>query len=147
MKGRYAALFYDLTDETFMRYFLFVQGSPYSTQACHSAYRFCQHLANETDHQIDGVFFYQDSVLIANRLTQIPRDEVNIQQQWQQLAQQHAFPLFVCIAAAVRRGIISESEKVRYEVNHGTLADDFQLEGLGSFTQLITTSDKTITFR
>lgn len=130
-----------------MKYSILIQGSPFSTKACHSAYTFSQTLLAATTHQLEGVFFYGDSVLIANKLMQPPRDEYNITSAWQQLAEQHNIPLYICIAAAVRRGIINETEMQRYELSGHTLAAPFQLEGLGSLVQLMTTTDRLITFR
>ncbi|MCZ2723227.1 sulfurtransferase complex subunit TusD [Marinomonas sp. 15G1-11] len=130
-----------------MQYTLFIQGSPFSSKACHSAYRFAQALLNSTQHSIEGVFFYEDSVLIANALMQPPRDEANISILWQELAKQHSINLYVCIAAALRRGVINESEMVRHELTQHSLAEGFQLEGLGTLVHLINNSHKTITFR
>ena len=96
---------------------------------------------------IKGVFFYEDAVLIGNQTAQPPRDEINLTKAWQEIAEQHSIPLYLCIAAAVRRGIINESESRRYELEQHTLAQHFQLEGLGTLVDLMNTTNKIIQFR
>jgi tRNA 2-thiouridine synthesizing protein D len=130
-----------------MQYALLITGSPYQTKACHSALRFIKAALSEYPNSIKGVFFYEDAVLIGNKIAQPPRDEINLTQAWQEIAQQYKIPLYLCIAAAVRRGIISDSESHRYELEQHTLADCFQLEGLGTLVELMNTTDKIIQFR
>ena len=81
-----------------MQYTLFIQGSPFSTKACHSAYRFAAAALDSDQNSINGVFFYEDSVLIASALMQPPRDEANISILWQELSKKHSISLYVCIA-------------------------------------------------
>ncbi|GGN31265.1 MULTISPECIES: sulfurtransferase complex subunit TusD [Marinomonas] len=130
-----------------MQYTLLITGSPYQTKACHSALRFIKAALLEYPNSIKGVFFYEDAVLIGNQIAQPPRDEINITQAWQDIAQQHNIPLYLCIAAAVRRGIINDTESRRYELEQHTLAEGFQLEGLGTFVDLMNTTNKVIQFR
>ena len=92
-------------------------------------------------------FFYQDSVLIGNRFNQNPRDEFDIQAAWQSLSKDYGIELTLCIAAAVRRGIISESESKRYELESASLAPQFQLEGLGTLVSFMNDCDKIISFK
>lgn len=129
-----------------MRYTILVTGSPYQTKACHSAYTFCKALT-ESEHQLSGVFFYQDAVLIGNRLAHPPRDEQDLRKEWISLASQHQIPLHLCIAAAIRRGIVDEGEKERYSLDASSIDPAFHLEGLGTLVQLMTETDKLITFR
>lgn len=130
-----------------MQYTLLITGSPYQSKACHTALRFIRAALNTYPNSIKGVFFYEDAVLIGNQTAQPPRDEINLTQAWQDIAQQHNVPLYLCIAAAVRRGIISESEARRYELEQHTLASHFQLEGLGTLVDLMNTTNKIIQFR
>ncbi len=130
-----------------MQYALLVHGSPYTSKACHSAWEFAKAVVSAKEHTLLGVFFYQDSVLIGNQLAQVSRDEFNIQIAWQQLSKEIDVPLYLCIAAAISRGIINETESQRYELDHSTLAPQFQLEGLGSFVALINDCDKLISFK
>ncbi|MCB5160797.1 sulfurtransferase complex subunit TusD [Marinomonas algarum] len=130
-----------------MQYTLLITGSPYQSKACHSALRFVKAAVAAHPNSIKGVFFYEDAVLLANALSQPPRDEYNLTQAWQELAVSNNFPLYVCIAASVRRGILSESESQRYEQSQHSLAEHFQLEGLGTLVDLINTTDKIIQFK
>lgn len=131
-----------------MRYALLVHGSPYSSKACHSALVFAQALQQSTsEHSLSGVFFYQDSVLIGNKLQQTTRDEFDIQAAWLDFSQEYNIPLSLCIAASVSRGVISESESKRYELGSANLADGFQLEGLGTLVSLLKENEKLVNFR
>uniref|UniRef100_A6W0C4 DsrE family protein n=1 Tax=Marinomonas sp. (strain MWYL1) TaxID=400668 RepID=A6W0C4_MARMS len=130
-----------------MQYTLLITGSPYQSKACHTALRFIRAALNKYPDSIKGVFFYEDAVLIGNQTAQPPRDEVNLTKAWQDIAEQHKIPLYLCIAAAVRRGIINESESRRYELEQHTLAEHFQLEGLGTLVDLMNTTNKIIQFR
>ena len=130
-----------------MNFSLFITGSPTTTRACHTALDFARTIVNSTDHQLDGVFFYEEATLIASLLSMPPRDEYNIRDEWQALAKEFDVPLYVCIAAAVRRGVINETEATRYELGSANLADGYQLEGLGTLVSLSNESDKIVRFR
>ncbi|TYL47397.1 sulfurtransferase complex subunit TusD [Marinomonas sp. IMCC 4694] len=130
-----------------MQHTLLITGSPYHSKACHSALRFVNAAVSMSPDSIKGVFFYEDAVLIGNALAQPPRDEIHLTKAWQEIAVQHNIPLYLCIAAAVRRGVISESESQRYGLNQSSLAEHFQLEGLGTLVDLMNTTHKLIQFR
>lgn len=130
-----------------MQYTLLITGSPYQSKACHSALRFLNAAVTTHPGSIKGVFFYQDAVLIGNKLAQPPRDEINLTKAWQEAAKQHSVPLYLCIAAAVRRGIVNDTEGKRYELDQHSLADHFQLEGLGTLVDLMNSTHKIIQFR
>ncbi|KZN14587.1 sulfurtransferase complex subunit TusD [Marinomonas sp. TW1] len=130
-----------------MQHTLLVTGSPYQSKACHSALCFARAALKAQPDSIKGVFFYEDAVLIGNDLAQPPRDEINLKQAWQTLASEFNLPLYLCIAAAVRRGVINESESKRYELNHHSLSHGFQLEGLGTLVELMNSTQKIIQFR
>ncbi|MBJ7536660.1 sulfurtransferase complex subunit TusD [Marinomonas transparens] len=130
-----------------MQYTLLITGSPYQSKACHTALRFIRACIEKHPNAIKGVFFYGDAVLVGSQIPQPPRDEINLLQAWQDIAQEHNIPLYLCIAAAVRRGIISEEESRRYELKQHSLAENFQLEGLGTLVELIHTTQKVIQFR
>ncbi|OUR72280.1 sulfurtransferase TusD [Marinomonas sp. 42_23_T18] len=130
-----------------MLYALFVHGSPFQSKACHSALTFAKAIIKSQEHQLKGVFFYQDAVLIGNGFSQNPRDEFDLQNAWQTLSKEHNIELSLCIAAAVRRGIISEQESQRYELKSANLAAEFKLEGLGTLVSLMNDCDKVISFK
>ena len=130
-----------------MNYSLFITGSPTASRACHTALDFAEALLSEGNHQIHGVFFYEEAVAIANSLAMPPRDECNIRNEWSTFAKQHNIPLYICIAAALRRGELNEAEAKRHEVEHYNLADGFHLEGLGSLLSLTLESDRVMRFK
>lgn len=130
-----------------MHYALLVTGSPYQTKACHSALKFLKAALLNKENTLEGVFFYEDAVLIGNALTQPPRDEFDVKKAWVELTNEHKVPLYLCIAASVRRGIINETESQRYELPQHSLSEGFQLEGLGTFVELMNSTTKIIQFR
>lgn len=130
-----------------MNYSLFITGSPTASRACHTALDFAEAAVSNEQHRIQGIFFYEEAVAIANALAMPPRDECNIRAEWANFAKQHNIPLYVCIAAALRRGELNEAEAKRHEVEHFNLADGFQLEGLGSLISLTLESDRVLRFK
>jgi tRNA 2-thiouridine synthesizing protein D len=128
-----------------MQYGLLVMGAPYSSPAPHSALRFA-HAVIARGHQIAGVFFYHDGVHNASSLMAPPQDELNLSEAWAELHQQHAVQLDVCIAAALRRGLMSESEAQRHGQQAFNIASPFELTGLGQLLELQHRADRFITF-
>jgi tRNA 2-thiouridine synthesizing protein D len=97
-----------------MIFSLAVYSAPHSSQASYSAYQFAVALLNQ-GHSLHRVFFYQDGVHNATSLATPPQDEFNLQKAWQQLAKDYQLDLVVCIAAALRRGVLNEGEATRYD--------------------------------
>ncbi|WGI27280.1 sulfurtransferase complex subunit TusD [Halomonas alkaliantarctica] len=128
-----------------MQYGLLVMGAPYSSPAPHSALRF-SHAVLARGHQIEGVFFYHDGVHNASSLMAPPQDELNLREAWAELNQQHGVQLDVCIAAALRRGLMSESEAQRHGKQASNVASPFELTGLGQLLELQHRTDRLITF-
>ena len=128
-----------------MKYSIAVYGGPYSHQATHTAYHFAQAVLAK-GHNIQRVFFYHDGVYNASALVAPPQDESNLPKQWQTLAQDNSFELVVCIAAAVRRGILDENEAKRYSKPAANLEDNYQLSGLGQLVDAGSESYRLISF-
>jgi tRNA 2-thiouridine synthesizing protein D len=128
-----------------MIFSLAIYSAPYSSQASSSAYHFAKALLAE-GHQLSRVFFYGDGVHTASSLTAPPQDETNLTENWQILACQHQIDLVVCIAAALKRGLLNEEEAVRYEKSASNLAKGFILSGLGQLVDATISSDRLITF-
>lgn len=128
-----------------MNFTLNVFGAPLSSQSSDSAYRFAS-AALAGGHQIDRVFFYGDGVLNANSLLSPPSDEQNLFSKWAKLSMQHKLPLIVCIAAAVRRGVLNQEEAKRYDKAQHNLAAPFEVSGLGQLIEGVVNSDRTLTF-
>ena len=80
-----------------------VNEGPYNHQASDTAYQFVK-AALAKGHQIYRVFFYNDGVNNATKLTEPPQDDRHIVNRWSKLAQEHGLDLVVCVAAGLRRG-------------------------------------------
>lgn len=127
-----------------MKYALAVTASP--AQLGHgSAMRFIKALIS-AGHEIEQVFFYQDAVHIGNSLTVYPQDETNTLQQWQSLAASENIELVICIAAAIRRGVLDNTEQNRYEKPAHNLAEHFSVAGLGSWVEQMDKADRVMVF-
>lgn len=128
-----------------MRFSLIIQASPLQQQAASTALRFAQALLS-SGHQLHRVFFYRDGVYTALNSSCTPADELNLPDAWQAFARAHEIDLVVCIAAGVRRGVISEEEAHRYGKHTATLAAEFDLSGLGQLIEATLISDRIVTF-
>lgn len=128
-----------------MRYAILLLGAPYSHQASHSALRFAQALVAR-GHRLEAVFFYHDGVQNAARLASPPQDEPHLVDAWQQLHAEHDVSLQVCIAAALRRGLLDEREAARHGKQGFSVAAPFELTGLGQLVDLGLSCDRLVTF-
>lgn len=128
-----------------MKFSLAIYGAPYSSQAPETAYRFAR-AALAAGHEIYRLFFYMEGVHNAAGLATPPQDEQNIPDCWSALIREHKIDAVVCIAAALRRGILDEEEARRYEKPGESLADGFALSGLGQLIDAGIESDRLITF-
>ncbi len=128
-----------------MKFVLLISSAPQSP-ATRRALRFAQALL-ESGHRLERVFFYQEAVHIASKLLVYPQDEPNIAQQWQAFIQQHQLDAAVCIAAALRRGVVDEGEAQRYQLQTSNLAQGYTLSGLGQLHEAIQQADRIVHFR
>lgn len=128
-----------------LRFSLAVYAAPHSSQGSQTALDFA-HAVFVAGHKIDRVFFYRDGVHTASLLATPPQDERDLNQEWRTLAREHQFELVVCIAAALRRGVLDEQEAGRYSKPSFNLASGFQIAGLGQLLDAAVHSDRLITF-
>ncbi|MEK9590675.1 MAG: sulfurtransferase complex subunit TusD [Gammaproteobacteria bacterium] len=129
-----------------MQFSLLIQGSPTSSQSLYSAYEFAN-AALAQGHRIQRAFFYQDAVLIGNKLVATPQDEFDIQSAWQALGKAHQIPLVLCVASCLRRGILDDREAERFEKSATSIAETFEIGGLGQLIDASLESERLITFR
>lgn len=122
-----------------------VHNPPYATSANHHALQFCR-AALTAGHNIARVFFYHEGVYTALNAQVAPQDEGDLLAQWQTLADTHDIELAVCIANALKRGVLSNEEQTRYDKAAATLAAPFELVGLGQLIDAIASSDRYIEF-
>ncbi len=127
-----------------MKYLINVCAPP-SSQSSLSALHFCQALRRKK-HEVIRVFFYGDGVYNANSLLSPPSDENNMEQRWREFAETENIELVVCIAAAVRRGLLDESEAKRYAKAASNIQSPFLVSGLGQMIEAAVLADRSITF-
>ena len=128
-----------------MKFSIAVFGAPYSSQAPLSALQFATAVL-EAGHELYRVFFYHDGVYNGNALIIPPQDEMNINEAWCRLAREHEIELVVCIASALRRGMLDESEANRYEKTVHNLSPEFTVSGLGQLIDAGLESDRLVSF-
>jgi tRNA 2-thiouridine synthesizing protein D len=97
-------------------------------------------------HEIVRVFFYQDGVLIASNNIVVAQDQQDIAKQWQTFIAEHKLDAVVCIAAALRRGVLDQAEAQRYQRDAVNLAGVYQLSGLGQLHDGLQQADRFISF-
>jgi len=128
-----------------MKFSIVVSGAPYGSQSASSAYQFCL-AALQDGHKITGVFFYQEGVLNANQLVSPVSDETNLPNLWSILANNNKFHLEVCVSAALRRGIVDQTEAKQLGLQHFNLKPPFVLSGLGQLAELSASCDRLVQF-
>jgi len=109
------------------------------------ALRFAQALLAE-GHEIVRVFFYQDGVHNASTNLVVAQDQQDIAKQWQAFIIDNKLDAVVCIAAALRRGVLDQAEAQRYQRDAANLAEGFQLSGLGQLHDGLQQADRFISF-
>jgi tRNA 2-thiouridine synthesizing protein D len=117
-----------------MKVSVLVNEGPFTHQASDSAYHFVE-AAIEKGHEVMRVFFYNDGVNNANRLSEPQQDDRNLVKLWSQLGKEHDLDLVVCVAAALRRGLKDE-----------ILAEGFRISGLGQLIEAGMDSDRLVVF-
>ena len=119
--------------------------APPSSQASRSAYKFAL-AALQEGHQVYRVFFYHDGTFLGNSQQVTPQDEKDLTSEWIELAEKYQLDLTVCIAAALKRGLLNKNEAERYDREAVTIAPPFYLSGLGQLLDATVQCDRLITF-
>ena len=97
-------------------------------------------------HQISRLFFYRDAVHLASQLKVMPQDESDISVEWREFIQGNQLDAVVCIAAALRRGILDEAEAKRWNRPAANTCAPWVLSGLGQWIDALQSADRAITF-
>ena len=97
-------------------------------------------------HEIVRLFFYQDGVYNASNNIVAPQDEQDIARQWRDFVSQHELDGVVCIAAALRRGVLNTEEATRYQRSAVNLDAPWALSGLGQLHDGAQAADRLICF-
>lgn len=116
-----------------------------SAPSTRRALRFAQAVL-AAGHEIVRVFFYQDGVLTASNNIVVAQDQQDIAKQWQAFIAENELDAVVCIAAALRRGVLDQAEAQRYQRDAVNLADGYQLSGLGQLHDGLQQADRFISF-
>ncbi|MFC6477457.1 sulfurtransferase complex subunit TusD [Pseudomonas asuensis] len=127
-----------------MKFAIVVFSAPHSPSS-RRALRFAQ-AALSAHHEIIRLFFYQDGVHNGSSSIVTPQDEPDWANQWATFIQQNQLDSVVCISAALRRGILSESEAHRHGRQGANLLEPWQLSGLGQLHEAAQTADRLICF-
>jgi len=128
-----------------LTYTLVVNGPIYGSQSARSAYQFANAVIDQ-GHKLVSIFFYQDGVTNGTALSVPANDEFDLNKAWQSLAKEYGVRLETCVAAALRRGIVSEEEANQHGLVQNNLADSFEQAGLGSLAEAMLTQDRVVQF-
>jgi tRNA 2-thiouridine synthesizing protein D len=124
---------------------LMVLGAPTSSQAPQTALAFAR-AAVAAGHSIIRVFFFHDGVHCGNELAIPVAGQSSMAAQWGEVAQHHRIDLVVCVASALKRGVLNESEAKRYGKIASNLHPQFDLSGLGQWVEACAIADRVVTF-
>jgi len=97
-------------------------------------------------HEIVRLFFYQDGVHNASSSVVTPQDELDLPRQWRTFVTEHRLDGVVCIAAALRRGVLNAEEAGRYQREAVAVAAPWELSGLGQLHDAVQDADRLICF-
>ena len=97
-------------------------------------------------HEIVRLFFYQDGVYNASASVVTPQDELDVPRQWRAFVTDHQLDGVVCIAAALRRGVLNTEEATRYQRSAVNLDAPWALSGLGQLHDAAQAADRLICF-
>lgn len=97
-------------------------------------------------HEIVRLFFYQDGVYNASSNVVTPQDEQDLALQWRTFVSEHQLDGVVCIAAALRRGVLDEAEARRYQRTAINVGAPWELSGLGQLHDAVQDADRLICF-
>ena len=119
--------------------------APAHAPSSRRALRFAQ-AALDGGHEIVRLFFYQDGVHSASGNVVSPQDELDLPREWREFVQQHQLDAVVCIAAALRRGVLNAEEAQRYGKPAANLEAPWELSGLGQLHEAAQLADRLVCF-
>lgn len=97
-------------------------------------------------HEIVRLFFYQDGVYNASDAVVTPQDELDLPKQWRAFISERQLDGVVCIAAALRRGVLNAEEAQRYQRDAVSVSTPWELSGLGQLHDAVQGADRLICF-
>jgi tRNA 2-thiouridine synthesizing protein D len=97
-------------------------------------------------HEIVRLFFYNDGVHSASGNVVTPQDELDVAASWHQFVTDNGLDAVVCIAAALRRGVLNAEEAQRYGRRAVNLPAPWELSGLGQLHEAAQIADRLVSF-
>ncbi len=128
-----------------MKFNILVSEAPFTHQASDTAYQFAK-AAIECGHEVIRVFFYHDGVHNATRFASPPADDRNVVSRWVQLAKNNNIDLAICVAASLRRGVLSQETARQVGSSIANLDENFKVAGFGHFIEGTIIADRTLVF-
>ena len=128
-----------------MNFAIAIHGDAATSESPRTALRFAR-AALAQGHRIHRVFFYHAAVNLANSLIVQPQGEPDPAADWAHFATKNNIELAVCVAAALRRGVLSEEDAHRYERVAANVRAPFQIVGLGQMIEAAIEADRFVTF-
>ena len=119
--------------------------APAHAPSSRRALRFAQ-AALAAGHEIVRLFFYQDGVHSASGNIVAPQDELDVAAQWRTFVSDNGLDAVVCIAAALRRGVLNAEEAKRYQRDAVSVSAPWELSGLGQLHDAVQDADRLICF-
>ncbi|CAM3933560.1 sulfurtransferase complex subunit TusD [Pseudomonas wadenswilerensis] len=119
--------------------------SPAHAPSSRRALRFAQ-AALAGGHEIVRLFFYQDGVHSASGNVVTPQDELDLPTEWRAFVSAQQLDAVVCIAAALRRGVLNAEEAQRYQRPAVNLPAPWELSGLGQLHEAAQVADRLMCF-
>ena len=128
-----------------MKYALLVLASPDCGHANITAARFAAAVLAR-GHELPRVFFYDSGAEtgLASRVTM--QGEPDAAALWRELAASHGVELVLCVASALRRGVLDATEAERHEKASATMDPAFTIGGLGLLVDASAGADRLVTF-
>lgn len=128
-----------------MKFAILVTAAPYSSQAPQSALAFCE-AALAGGHEVSHVFLYGDGVHLASQLGTPPADEPDWYLRWRDWLTRSNASATVCVASALRRGLLDATEATRWDKPAASIGSPWQIGGLGEWVQAQLEADRVLTF-
>lgn len=127
-----------------MIYALLVLSAPGAGHGNRHAAQFAE-AALAAGHRIHRVFFLDEGTATARGNAVFPQDEAHHLAPWRALAAEHGIELVLCIASALKQGVLDASEAQRHE-QHQNADPAFTISGLGQLVDACAHADRLVTF-
>lgn len=128
-----------------MIYSLLVTSAPSSGTGVHTAACFAQAVLAR-GHSIHRIFFLDEGVTCGSALAVFPQDESDRLQPWLDLAQNHGVELILCIASALKYGMLDDTEAQRHDRAAASIHPAFTVSGLGQLVDAAASCDRLVSF-